>query len=200
MRPVIPVLIRVACVASLALVGCRGSSLSSEDNGLTDAELRAEVDRSSEFQKQLLADGALSYSEYETAVLATVRCLADRGIPIVTPPHPAPGNVIAFEFGGSTEFAGATSVKENEAARQAYEDCYQEHQNVVDLAWSRQNQADEETLSLARAALRQCLSAAGIAVPDDARGKDFQPFYKFEAYPACQQQVSEEFDISGFGG
>lgn len=186
--------------AGALAAGCANEKVGSVA-GLTDAELQAEVGDSSAFQRALLSDGVLTYAEYETAVLATVQCLRDRGVSIVTEPHAAPGNVIAFEFGGSTQFSGEASDRENEEARLAYEDCYHEHQDVVDLAWARQNQVDQRTLEGARAALRRCLHEAGIeGVPENAKGRDFQPFQHFEAFPRCQDSVAREFNIAGFGG
>lgn len=180
---------------------CRSDQQDPNSSGLTDAELQAEAGKTSAFQQALLSDGLLTYAEYESAVLATVQCLRDRGIEIVTEPHPAPGEVIVFEFGGSTSFSGESAVRENEAARLSYEACYHEHQDVVDLAWARQHEVDERTLERARAALRSCLEEAGVeGIPKNAKGRDFQPFQRFEAFPKCQERVAEEFDISGFGG
>jgi hypothetical protein len=188
-------------VGAGAVIAACGETPPPQDSGLTDADLRAEVGEASVFQQSLLSDGLLTYPEYESAVLATVQCLRDRGISIITEPHTAPGGVLVFEFGGSTQFAGEAADRENEAARLAYEACYHEHQNVVDLAWARQTQVDERTLAEARSALRECLEEAGVeGIPPNAKGRDFQAYQHLEVFPKCQEKVGREFDIAGFGG
>lgn len=158
--------------------------------GLADA-----LTTTSEFQRNLLNDGQLTYQEYEASVLATVQCLRERGVTISVEPRPAPGKRI--------EFAYASTAEDDAAASAAYDECYREYENLVDIVWFRQNQPSEQTLDAARAALAKCLRAAGVALPDDPSPADFRAVAMSgdRAFSDCQARISQDFDLSsGFAG
>ena len=150
---------------------------------------------SSQFQRELLSDGRLTYEEYERAVLATVQCVKDNGIEIAKEIHSAPGKRIAFEF------VGGTTEDERARASAVYEDCYREFEETVDLVWAEQNAPDEKTLELARDALAQCLRAGGYqGLPAHPEREDFKLARGHLAFPPCQRRISQEYDLVGFGG
>ena len=180
----------VAAVLSAIMAACGGRSNASPPPGLSEA-----VQRTSAYQAAILGDGKLTQAEYEGAVLATVACLRDRGVRISVGPRPIPRN--------SLEFAWETSNAEEDAAAAAYDFCYREYQDLVDIVRYRQNGPSQAEFDAARAALIECLRQAGVPLPasasaDDLRAADFD--YP-DAFATCQAEVTTRFNLPpGFAG
>jgi hypothetical protein len=173
-------------IATLLAVACGGQKQDRPlPEGLGDA-LKA----TSAFQRNLLQDGELTYSEYESSVLATVQCLKDRGVTISVEPRLVPGKRL--------EFAYETSEANDASASSAYDDCYREYENLVDIVWYRQNAPSQQQLDAARAALADCLRKAGVDLPEHPTSTDFRRLATVgnTSLFACQEEVSREFDIS----
>lgn len=161
-----------------------------EVSGLTEA-----LQGTSDFQRERLQDGKLTYEEYESAVLATVKCLRDRGVVISVEPRRVAGNRI--------EFAYASNDATDDAASSAYDACYRDYQTLVDIVWFQQNQPSEETVQRARQALAACLREAGADLPEHPTAADFRQLALAgnQSLPGCQQKTSSEFDLpDGFIG
>lgn len=160
-----------------------------EHNEPVPPDLAEALRGTSEFQRERLQDGKLTYEEYESAVLATVQCLRDRGVVISVEPRRASGNLL--------QFAWASTAETDAAGWPAYESCYREHQALIDLLWSQQNQPSEETVQRARAALADCLREAGEDLPENPASADFRRL-AIAGHPAvfaCQHKITTEFDL-----
>lgn len=182
LRIVVAPLIVVVLLAS----ACGGQ----EHPKLEAAGLGAALQTASAFQRERLEDGRLTYEEYESAVLATVKCLRDQGVVISVEPRPAAGNRI--------EFAYASTEETDARAAAAYEACYREYQNLIDAVWYQQHQPGDETIQRARQALAECLREAGAELPEQPTAADFRALALAgdPALPGCQHKVSSEFDLA----
>jgi hypothetical protein len=110
-------------------------------------------------------------------------------------PRRASGNLL--------EFAWASTAETDAAGWPAYESCYHEYQDLIDRVWSQQTQPSEETVQHARAALADCLRAAGTNLPENPTSVDFRQL-AMAGHPAifeCQHKITTEFDLpEGFIG
>ncbi|MGH2607782.1 MAG: hypothetical protein ACRDHF_01725 [Tepidiformaceae bacterium] len=147
-----------------------------------------------ESQREALADGVVTYPEYEAAVRSTVACPEEAGLTILDQPHPDPsGTTLRYSFAAGLDLADA---KRSNATHRA---CYVEHQAAIDMMWSAQNTPSEDVFAQARQSLTQCLREAlpdaaipDGQVPDSVRGS--------EAFLPCIAGVQKQYGLPGFGG
>ncbi|MEX1103998.1 MAG: hypothetical protein WED87_07095 [Dehalococcoidia bacterium] len=144
-----------------------------------------------ESQREALADGVVTYVEYEAAVLATIACAEDAGLTIVEQPHPDPS--------GKTLRYGLSVGFDLERGSAIHRECYVEHLAAINILWSAQNTPSQEIFAEARRSLVECLSEAlpgaitpGEQVPDWVRGS--------EAFLPCLEDIQREYGLPGFGG
>lgn len=143
-------------------------------------------------QLALLADGELTFDEYESAVLATVQCLKEAGLTMVdTPRLDLSGTRYVFGY-----FAGRDD-EEFDRSRAIFGDCYTLHQAVVDREWGRLTAPPEGRLQDALAALANCLELAGFEIAGPISQADFIPLTQQdpEQFNRCLAAVSKEFSI-----
>jgi hypothetical protein len=143
-------------------------------------------------QLELLSDGVLTFDEYETAVLATVQCLAEAGVRIVSEPHlDLSGTRYVYQY-----FAGSNDV-EFEEIRSTWIECYTLHQAVVDGEWARYTAPPEGRLRDALLALETCLAESGFEFQSPVSQADFQTLtdQNPEEFTACLSGISQEFGI-----
>jgi predicted dehydrogenase len=181
-RGVVAQTIVAALTAGSFLLACTGSQ-----GATTDAP-----GSQTDFQEAALADGVVTFAEYERAMLATIECLRDGGVE-VTDATPVPGDRLTFEFYSGDD--------DREAVRAAYQDCYERFAVAIDRAWATANAPTEEELQEARQALAECLRDAGEDVPEQPALEDFVRLQQTaEAFGRCSQAISEEFGIPNFAG
>lgn len=147
----------------------------------------------SDFQRELVADGHLEFEEYEAAVFATYRCMLEGGLRVSEPRRVS---------GQRFEYSWRVS-EDGKAANDVYERCYGEHQSLVDLVWTYQTLPTEEDVQEARVALRDCLRDRGIQVPDTPTSADFLALARggVPGFSECRRQVTTEYDLlEGFIG
>jgi hypothetical protein len=145
-------------------------------------------------QREALADGVVSYVEYEAAVSSTIACIEAAGLKILEQPHPDPsGKVLEYSFAAGMDLAEAE--RSNAISRA----CYKEHQAAIDIMWSAQNTPSQDVLAEARqsldACLREALEGAPIPygqLPDWVRGS--------EAFLPCLEDIQRQYGLPGFGG
>jgi len=180
-------------LVSGASAACGGAA----DGPPPQGELQEILNQTSDFQRAFLQDGEVSFEEYERSVFGTVQCLMDHGIRILSGPKLVAGGT-HFEF----SFGGAQNDADHDAQLGVYDGCYREHQDAVDYVWAGQNRPDQKTLDDARAALAECLRAAGVPLPDEPSTIDFQTAQRADppAFDACARPVQEQFRLPGFGG
>jgi len=120
-------------------------------------------------QAAILDDGVVTRAEYESAVNATIACLAGQRFKVSTP----------VEKDGRLDFHFATAVLDEGARyRGAYRDCHVQHQRDVDPVWAA-TLAENATppaadlLAASRAAIAECRVREGVpGVAPDAPFQD----------------------------
>ncbi|MEX0783136.1 MAG: hypothetical protein WD557_10830 [Dehalococcoidia bacterium] len=147
-----------------------------------------------ESQREALADGVVTYVEYEAAVFSTIACIEAAGLKILEQPHPDPsGKVLEYSFAAGMDLAEA------ERSSAIHRECYVEHLAAINILWSAQNTPSQEIFAEARRSLVECLSEAlpgaitpGAQVPDWVWGS--------EAFLPCLEDIQKEYGLPGFGG
>ena len=153
MRPTVG----IALTATLMmLVACSASSSPSAGDQLppyiTDILNRG----TSESQYAILMDGVVSPSEYESAVLAALRCIEEHGIP-----HSDP---VFQTFGARApkwRYTVGPWPVEHELDTVNLQ-CYTEYEVDVQFAWSIQEGPTEDEQEAIRDAVVQCASERGV--------------------------------------
>ncbi len=120
----------------------------------------------SEFQREILADGVVTFAEYEGAVLAGARCVADRGVSVEPPFWDE--NAYRFVYYTKVELPPEATPAEEQAAvdlmNSVSDDCWREYQAFVEQAWDNQSipEADERARLVDQ--LVSCIRSAGVEV------------------------------------
>lgn len=113
-------------------------------------------------QAAILADGVVTFDEYERAVLATMTCMEDRGLD-VEGPHRSERRCVPFvdfAFGGAeADLAEADAIQEA---------CALDHVSAVADTYAYQDRPSSEELTRQQELVVECLGRIGIAVGDDA--------------------------------
>lgn len=112
----------------------------------------------SEFQKEILEDGSVTYSELERAVLAFVDCAAANGVTVEIAYRE---DIRAFEYA----YTGSADSFESDLAEVEEGFCQTEFKSEVELVWADQAwtaQDDEAFYSF----IADCLTSRGIPVSD----------------------------------
>lgn len=170
MRQIRAVLGLVALTVLVAGCGQASASPASQVDAAAVAEALA---TSAPYQADVLADGVVSYPEYESAQFAVVTCMRDAGI-TVQDPHAMPDDdrklTWSYEvIGGpgveldSPEFA---ALQAN--ADEAYTRCSADYFDAIGLVYESQLLLDPTERDAIRPALVECLNADGAGLAADA--------------------------------
>ncbi len=129
-----------------------------------------------EYQSGILADGEVTFAEYEQAVLATVECLRDRGVEVVGPYRESD----AGRYGGSLFVIGprdlsrfylwdlrSPTLEGIEEAEAANEECRREYFDWVEIVYADSNEPTQAEWADWYRRLQTCLEANGVEVPAD---------------------------------
>ncbi|SDS88171.1 hypothetical protein SAMN04489743_1106 [Pseudarthrobacter equi] len=154
----------------------------------------------SAFQKELLADGALTREEYERAVLAERDCIQRAGAkpgPLVTNGD----NSLSFEV----EITAPDEIQGQAISKKA-EACYGEYASEVYPVWAFQNLPTEDDKRELKPDLLQCLEDAGVAVNNSETVDDVidavSTYSQSEAsrqnaeFDECMKRYKRFFDVS----
>lgn len=215
-------IVTVAMLASCGSAepsGADGDTLSSGVNVDTTVKLTQskvlEIQRtSSEFQVGLLQDGVLTFSEYESAILAAVRCEEAAGFKILAFPIPGkpgrPGPELSTR--GEYQYVQASDDGADRAELgAALQRCEEEYVSIVKPLWAEHVAPTASELQGARNEIGSCLRDQGVAVsrqpsgdelmklafPPDGHPNKPQPA---EPYLGCAMNVAERFGIPGYLG
>ena len=136
----------------------------------------------------MLADGEVTFQEYEQAILSTITCISDAGITVGTPELKYQRKYYWYDWEIPGDKAGELFPK--------LDACTGAWQPIVD-AWYLEIAPTEEEISAGRRALVTCLRDAGIDIPLEATEQDFarlrsSPSPKFLK---CVEKVREEFGL-----
>jgi hypothetical protein len=152
-------------------------------------------ENATEEQRPAIADGVVTATEYETAMLALAQCMTANGLAFYEEPHwDDSGSRIAFQY------VGGASRDEAAASSAIYESCRRQFSQEIEQIWQAQTTPSEQQLQQARAALGKCLQDAGFDLPDDPTSQELARFNKVEAFWPCAEQVGTEYRIPNFAG
>jgi len=146
----------------------------------------------SDEQRAAVADGKVSFEEYEVSVLTYVACLESAGYEVDA--------TLRFQ-GRYYDVTSSTDGTETELMRDSWSACSENFSLILDV-WSVQNQPSEAELQAARRALASCLRDRGVDVNVDPSGKELGDLAASgrPGFAQCSQKVSEEFGLPGFAG
>lgn len=141
-------------VVALLLVGCESSS-SSESAPIEGFPPGYAAD-ASEFEKEILADGEVTYAEYERANLSIVDCLEDNGVQATEVLPASEDGFLNFNF-----------VRPDDPAEQRrveafFADCEKQYAQYVFAVYWKQNLPSGEELADRKELLLECLDEAGL--------------------------------------
>lgn len=102
----------------------------------------------------------VQFSQYEEAVLTTVACMKDQGIPFSEDPsYNDDSNIFEFVYGPMEDEAALA------AADRIYDECAAQHLDEIEFRWSEQNLPSDAEVQRYEAQMRTCLSAKGLNYP-----------------------------------
>jgi hypothetical protein len=155
---------------------------------LGDFGLVGELAGASTYQAEVLADGKLSFGEYQVAADAWVTCLSAQGIKV---PPARPDGLGRF----NKEVLVFPSADTGKAAQSSMRQCSSEYTDAIDLVWaSTTEELTKAVVSAARAATAACFSSAGYGATDrpwQSGNEDVQ-----RAFSSCAREVSLELDVA----
>jgi hypothetical protein len=140
----------------------------------------------------MVADGSVSFEEYERSALDYVACLESAG----------------FEVEATLRFRGRyydIVARSAEIPVQAMQDdwntCAAQFSLILDI-WSLQNQPSEEELQAARMALAECLRERGLEISDKPTPEELGSLARSgrPGVAQCSVDVAETFGLPGFAG
>lgn len=162
---------------ALLLVGCssEGSQLAGNSGNPPPPTLSAEVatlypsysaavvdwERISDYQRELLLDGELTFDDYEAAVLAFTRCIEESGLHFVDRPIYNEGNR-KFEY----SIATGSSQEDAREGDSKVTLCAFEHISSVQAVWNWINRPSQAELGEADDVWRACLRDGGESEAD----------------------------------
>jgi hypothetical protein len=124
---------------------------------------------STRFQREILADGNVTFAEYERSTLATIRCLEAAGF-VVEGPFPRNGTDTRYLDFSYEARARAGETAESVARRLQADGngCEQQFRSAVARVWEYQHLLTPAQREGQRTLLIACLRAGGLTIADDA--------------------------------
>jgi hypothetical protein len=101
-----------------ALAACGGSA--------NPVEGPPRADDLTPFQREILEDGSVSADEYERAVLATLQCLDDEGVPRSEPERAGAGATLRWRY-----TVGPYPDEAKAAMEAAYDECFKAYERAI---------------------------------------------------------------------
>ena len=105
-----------------------------------------------------MADGTVTFAEYERAVLATIACGREGGLSVTQPQLDASGTYYSYTF----SMQGA----DDDTLLAIHDACYEEYLSSVDFEWAAENELSGRELAEEVQKVRSCLAGAGFATPN----------------------------------
>lgn len=187
-----------ALVVSVAMVACGQGGGADEGAparvltvpavALSDLRSIAEPD-----VDEMLADGSVTFQEYEESVFKTVACIRAAGIAVPDPELRFQRKYYRYDF--------AIPGESSDELFPLVDGCLEKWRPIED-AWYMENQPTENDLQKARQLLIQCLRREGIEIQDDATEETLQLLAgsASSAFVACAQETAEQAGIPGYAG
>ena len=143
--------------------------------------------QASEFQRNLLSDGSLTLTEYESAKLAQIACLRENGLEIVGDIGLNGLKMIRFTVASSGPQSVATSV---------ISDCKREFAHVIEMIWAEVSAPlIQEVISESRRMMRECYDENSLRVEDRPHDSD-DPNVQAK-YSQCAREMQSVLNMGG---
>ncbi|MDR0504976.1 MAG: hypothetical protein LBG70_04110 [Bifidobacteriaceae bacterium] len=152
-------------LATILMVAMCACSLTRKDNQLNQLDLAALQARTSDFQKEIIADGHVTQDEYEKAIFAQWQCVKEAGF------SPAQPEWVQDIFGFSNEMTADTDAQLAELSAkydEAYDRCYKEYALEVSRVWVAQSLLSPAEREAVKPEVIACLRNVGISVSENA--------------------------------
>ena len=150
--------------------------------------------------KTILSDYVLTFSEYESSVLAAVACIKDMGGGV------AKGDP-RLNSRGLYSFVPSWPVERPEL-QAAILNCIDTHVGILDLFWKELVSPSAEDIFNAMKTMAQCMQGAGLGglIPESKTPRDFQKLFanlpaggpELSSYVRCAADVEDEYGLIGF--
>lgn len=153
-------ILMTAVLATLAAAGCNSGT----PDGMPES-VRAYYQDANQYQREILADGAVTLGEYEGALYATKSCIEAEtdGLVEVTDPFPSPDGVgLELNLNWTTGETDAEEERISAIAREAAFSCSSEYSDFVEQAYLETHVLSESEIEADKAALLVCLRESGF--------------------------------------
>jgi hypothetical protein len=172
-------------------MGCSAGSQPGDEDG--DFSVEQIAAGTTPFQLELLADGEVTFAEYERATLAAIACLEGAGL-VVDGPYPRNGvdsRFLEYSY-GFDEIPPDQRESMSQRMIAAGDDCEREYRYDVARVWEYQHLLAPEERERQRELLIDCLQAGGVDIADTASDEDI---YRVSADPgiAAVRQCREAY-------
>lgn len=165
----------------------------------------------SSYQSAVLADGVVSFSEYQAAVFAAVQCWKNEGLAVDGYGN-IPGPVLTarglYQY---IQVPPTGMTKADQAAKIAK--CNIQYVSVLQPLWTDHVAPSQQDVQAARDALGACLREKGYEVPAHPTREDFLGIVFPDGTPAdgaqvefppgfqgCATKIDDQFGMPGFRG
>lgn len=212
----------VVVLCGLPIIGCGRSSNNDPDNPQSQTNNRGQVASSydfgksranqisrdaatSEAVKKKVADGVITFAEYESAVLSMLSCVEDAGAS-VRQRDPVLSSRGLYTWGISWQ------ISKGDLSDKVFA-CEQRELGIIDLLWKEHVAPSEQEVQQAMKEMASCLSGSGLGAlvpPNSPQPRDFQTIPRTLAaggrdqdilrYVTCARQVQDAFGLIGFIG
>ncbi len=155
----------------VALVGCTpGTTPTSSRAPFSEAlreELLVALAEAPPSQRAILADGEVTFDEYESAVLATLACLRDAGIEVGELRRSPDGTYLEYTYGGVPD-EGVASLEE------LFNDCRDANSIYVEDYYALEHAPTASEVAERVEQASRCMREGGMTVPQGASFQDLQ--------------------------
>jgi hypothetical protein len=150
--------------------------------------------------RAILMDGTITFSEYESSVLAMAACVRENGGVFFRPDQPRLSWRGLYTY--STGFPEAVP-----GAQASVAGCVDRHVGILDLFWKELTNPTREEEAGAMEALAACMGSVGLGdrIPQGRRREDFEqlgPALNDDdrgLYMGCAQRIGDEYALPYFG-
>lgn len=214
----------IVIAASLLSASCEGGterdsstpSVVGNSYRLTADQKSRALAQASDFERTLLADGVLTFEEYEEATFAAIQCMKSSGFGI----GPGDGPEVQDKLEGPrltprgryTYNPYSPPNFDRDEFIRIITDCKRRYTDVVDFFWAVKTAPAETELQRMRSEIAACLRAVGHEVPEQpsslelARvmyppdGKPQSGLGPAQFYADCARPVADQHGLYGFLG
>lgn len=187
---------------------------SPRDLRIDQLALQAVLPGMSDFQSELLQDGVLTFSEYEAAVFAAVKCERDAGLQIFAYPVPGTAQRPGPELTARGEYQYLPVPPEGSdgaALHRAFDECEARYAGALRPLWADHVAPTEKDMQSARDMIAKCLREHGVKAPNQPSGNELMQLAfppngvpshprPNEPYLGCANSAAESYGIPGYLG